>query len=648
MQTKEKSKNDSRKNYKNSIAAVTSTPTFKKVAEAVSGLVNTRASSIGVLLKGYRPYLSGSLIFGELEKDYLHADVLKTRVENVLSTLSYNDLRILLTYESLGSKIKSVTPEKEKEEHIQEFKETQKVPNLNMKFFTQIMNEVRPVFESYLPTDFSKFTPESVFKLGEPIYITSGASFPRKTFPNIFRYKEPENRLETKLRRLLLLVEDGVDDAHALKLAFVPKNYKGYRTIAIPNREAVAIQIPLNNVLREKLVRLSDSYNGCHANKHIISFNDQSINQSIIMDVSTASVDLSSASDRVYRSIIEQLSPELVRLVEKTLPSDFFIETMSDSVRLNSIGAQGLPLTFTIMSLLVHSIAKTYTTQSAVYGDDLIVNIEEFGITKILENFGLIVNSNKSFALPGFAESCGVHRYIGFDGVARDITPVYLRNLDTEAIISFLTGLSVRKIIPLSTVIKLAKRVLPKFVITPFEADGCIYAPDATSVYTNIDIELRSLYQSRHLKVPTISYKLEQVDGFSRQQSIHIISAMEYREFFKNPFPPSVTLPSGEVIEDQPPELTPLASFALGLGARPIFKDNSERKLSRKTIAYIKILTGFGHFFKRGTTPSEYGSVRSIGDIAVSHKLRFNIGSYAAQASFTWVNIWDFPLVELK
>jgi hypothetical protein len=165
------------------------------------------------------------------------------------------------------------------------------------------------------------------------------------------------------------------------------------------------------------------------------------------MDGSLATLDLSSASDRVtphfvgnlFRcniGLVMALQSTRTRYVEQNLDSRF-----PSKYALKKFSTMGSAVTFPVETLGFLSIALAATLvqrglkgtmedilslegQVAVFGDDIIVPTDSrLLLTRALEVLHFEVNVGKSFSEGNFRESCGVDAYKGID-----ISPVYWRS----------------------------------------------------------------------------------------------------------------------------------------------------------------------------------------------------------------------------
>lgn len=180
---------------------------------------------------------------------------------------------------------------------------------------------------------------------------------------------------------------------------------------------------------------------GAHLRRRLrrfgIDLNDQSRNRHLAylgsLDNSLATLDLSSASDRI--------SIEVVRTL---LPSDWFAyldDIRSKSVlvdgknhRMEMFSSMGNGFTFELESLIFFALMRStayfegISGVISVYGDDIIIPSGMYDQARfVLQTFGFLVNDDKSFATGPFRESCGGHYHNGID-----ITPFYVKRLPTR------------------------------------------------------------------------------------------------------------------------------------------------------------------------------------------------------------------------
>lgn len=219
----------------------------------------------------------------------------------------------------------------------------------------------------------------------------------------------------------------------------VPKTLKAPRIIAI---EPVCMQYT-QQAISQELVRVLES---SELTRGHVNFTDQKVNQMLAMtasaDAKFATLDLSSASDRVPYSIAIRMFdclPDLrdaisaCRSTKAKLPE-------GDIISLKKFASMGSALCFPveamyffticIMALLKkQALPVTYRNIRKVaryvyvYGDDIIVPTDAAAIViDHLHKYHCKVNTSKSFWTGKFRESCGVDAYAG-----QVVTPTYLK-----------------------------------------------------------------------------------------------------------------------------------------------------------------------------------------------------------------------------
>jgi len=212
----------------------------------------------------------------------------------------------------------------------------------------------------------------------------------------------------------------------------VPKTAKGPRIIAAEPSEHMFTQ----NLLASWLVdRISSTQLS-----RFIDFRDQSKSGKLVLkaslDQSLATIDLSSASDRLSLYVVERIfrrNPSILKAIHATrtrwlrLPS-------GECLELKKFASQGTALTFPVQTLVFWCIAMAvcydgipsdeglsgFREKVRVYGDDIIIPTTRYAETVVLlSTLGLEVNLEKSFSRGNFRESCGTDAFKGYD-----ITPI--------------------------------------------------------------------------------------------------------------------------------------------------------------------------------------------------------------------------------
>lgn len=214
------------------------------------------------------------------------------------------------------------------------------------------------------------------------------------------------------------------------RLAFVPKDSRGPRSICMEPHELMFIQKGLQTLLYDYIENHSCA-------KGYINFTDQSINQykayTSSIDCRYATIDLKDASDLVSWDLIKLLvSPEWFRVLNATRSSVVELPN-GEHYKINKFASMGSALCFPIEAMVFWSIARTVTPQVWVYGDDIIIPREKSSaVMDILAQYGMRVNIDKSCTTGLFRESCGAEYYNG-----HDISYIKLRSYDLVNYVAF-------------------------------------------------------------------------------------------------------------------------------------------------------------------------------------------------------------------
>lgn len=224
------------------------------------------------------------------------------------------------------------------------------------------------------------------------------------------------------------------------KLIAVPKTQKSPRLIASEPTAHQWAQQSLNEFLRS----MTDK----SPIRSSVNFRSQLANKELALKASAtgthATIDLSSASDRLSLWVVERMFRRNYRLLEalhscrtRWLVNEIDKE-LPKFIKLKKLAAQGAAFTFPTQTILyatvcigtmIHSLGLPVTVENIsrmarevrVFGDDMIVPIDVLGeVTSCLTALGFEVNRSKTYGTGRFRESCGCDAY---DGV--DVTPAY-------------------------------------------------------------------------------------------------------------------------------------------------------------------------------------------------------------------------------
>lgn len=216
----------------------------------------------------------------------------------------------------------------------------------------------------------------------------------------------------------------------------VPKTQKGPRIIAAePTAHQWcqgAIQRWLSNAVGRSVVRNS------------IDFRRQDFSQRMALEASisgdTATVDLSSASDRLSTRLVEYVFQTRVDVLNALHATRTRTAMMPDgSIHImRKFACMGSACTFPVQTIVFTIFAITAVLLEddrdatlgwirevsqgiRVFGDDIILPARAYGkLVSLLEEAGLRVNATKSHATGKFREACGLDAYSGVD-----VTPAY-------------------------------------------------------------------------------------------------------------------------------------------------------------------------------------------------------------------------------
>lgn len=238
------------------------------------------------------------------------------------------------------------------------------------------------------------------------------------------------------------------------KLVAVPKTFTKPRLIASEPSEHMWCQQNVKHYMYER----------CAATwiREFVTFTDQVRNQTLALlgsrDGSLATVDLSSASDRVSCMCVENTfkrNPLLLDALRasRTRRCKISHDGCDRIIELKKYSTMGNATTFPVETLIFLSVALTATLWAeghrevslhkirqlagrvTVFGDDIVVPTNAVRVlTMLLEVLDFKVNTSKTFADGKFRESCGVDAFAG-----QNITPAYYKGMvsdDPESIVS--------------------------------------------------------------------------------------------------------------------------------------------------------------------------------------------------------------------
>jgi hypothetical protein len=201
----------------------------------------------------------------------------------------------------------------------------------------------------------------------------------------------------------------------ASKITTVPKSAKTDRTIGIEPDLNIYLQLGIGALIRNRL---------CQHGVNLAKQADRNAvlaSQAHLLGLST--IDLSSASDCVNRSLVELLLPEEWRHLLRIARTDYY-ELDGVVKPFHKWSSMGNGYTFELETLIFLALARASGDPRAVsYGDDIIVKSDCAPTLLTALNFlGFSVNSEKTYLTGLFFESCGSDWFCGIN-----VRPFFLR-----------------------------------------------------------------------------------------------------------------------------------------------------------------------------------------------------------------------------
>lgn len=212
------------------------------------------------------------------------------------------------------------------------------------------------------------------------------------------------------------------------RIAFVPKNAKTDRTIAVENSLNVFLQLGVHEFISDRLLKTCG-----------INLRDQSVNQVLAkigsrsgwvdISIQPCTIDLSMASDTISREVVEYLLPNTwVGYLDDIRSHEF--EMDGRTYTYEKWSSMGNGYTFALESLIFAAIALASCeyygypdSMVSVFGDDIIVPKGVYlVVSEVLRLLGFVPNLEKSFATGPFRESCGADWFNG-----EDVRPYFIR-----------------------------------------------------------------------------------------------------------------------------------------------------------------------------------------------------------------------------
>lgn len=234
-------------------------------------------------------------------------------------------------------------------------------------------------------------------------------------------------------------------ETSSLTLSLVPKTFKSLRAIMPNTTIGNYMSDGIGKIIRQRLKR-----NGYDISS--LQMRHRSLARSASEHSLLTTADLSSASDSISVALVERLfPPDWVDILTRSrigtvvLPDGSSIESLT-------FCTMGVGYTFPLQTLVFLSLLKAIewahfgprdSRTISVYGDDLIYSSRMHGLVRFyFEQFGFILNEDKTFSEGHFRESCGGDYYHGVD--VRPFQPrngaAYVSRSAYEAILYKLTN----------------------------------------------------------------------------------------------------------------------------------------------------------------------------------------------------------------
>lgn len=217
-------------------------------------------------------------------------------------------------------------------------------------------------------------------------------------------------------------------------VSFVPKNAKTERAIAIEPHLNVYAQLGVGKLIAERF----SNYIGLDFKKFGPTWNR--VLASLAQEWGLATVDLSSASDTIGRSLVWYLLPEEWATLLDDVRSKFF-NLEGKTFESEKFSSMGNGATFELETVIFYALTRAAGSSRALtnaFGDDIICESSTYPqVVRLLEFCGFTVNNDKSFSTGRFFESCGSDF---FDGV--DVRPFFWSKIQEDSVYKFANDIS--------------------------------------------------------------------------------------------------------------------------------------------------------------------------------------------------------------
>lgn len=315
---------------------------------------------------------------------------------------------------------------------------------------------------------------------------------------SIFLYHHYKNNisstwLDAELTRSRLF---GVEIVQGSNLSTVPKNAKTNRTICTEPSLNMFYQLGAGSIIEDLLVK----FHNIRIKSDGVNLQQADVNRELArlgsVNGSLATIDLRSASDTISKKLVDFLFPPSVVSVLDLIRSPS-TRVDGEYINLDMISSMGNGFTFPLQTLIFATLVEaTYLHTGifpkckkdrnySVFGDDIICLSKRYiDVVSVLESSGFIVNSDKSYYIGPFRESCGKDYWNGHlvRGVyltevrtAADLYSAFNRlmdfsirySIDLTSALQYLKGLAVFRPVPLHAGFSEGFRIPRCFLLSP-------------------------------------------------------------------------------------------------------------------------------------------------------------------------------------
>lgn len=231
---------------------------------------------------------------------------------------------------------------------------------------------------------------------------------------------------ETGLTSPCSLIPNVLPTTRGNRVAFVPKNSKTDRAIAIEPTVNAFLQKGIGSVIRKKLRKAG------------VDLSDQGYNRMLArlgsVDGSLCTIDLESASDTISIELVRLLLPPAWFQLLDITRSKFGTHDGENFFFWEKFSSMGNGFTFELETLIFWALTRSVSEEVSsllplnVYGDDIICDSTIFDrVAEIFAYVGFKVNGKKSFHTGPFRESCGEDFFAGLN-----VRPYFIKEVPVD------------------------------------------------------------------------------------------------------------------------------------------------------------------------------------------------------------------------